>query len=141
MPQPLKIAVNGAAGRMGQRVTALTLADPELELAAALEYTASPNQGEDAGEVCGAGQTVALPSRRNSAERVDAVIDFSLPEALDSVLAICEERKIPLVIATTGYTDEQRDESHCDGSQHEHGRQSGDEAGTRLACRHEQRVL
>lgn len=105
---PLKIAVHGAAGRMGQRVTALTIADPELEFAAALEYPQSARIGDDAGEVCGAGHCgVAIAAELT--DRVDAVIDFSLPEALDGVLALCEGRRIPLVIATTGYTDEQRE--------------------------------
>ncbi|APZ91366.1 4-hydroxy-tetrahydrodipicolinate reductase [Fuerstiella marisgermanici] len=109
MPDLLKIAVNGAAGRMGQRITALTIADPELELSAALEYAASPQQGHDAGEVCGAGKCgVTISSEL--VHRVDAVIDFSLPEALDSILPACEERQIPLVIATTGYTDAQREQ-------------------------------
>ena len=104
---PLKIAVHGAAGRMGQRVTALTIADPELQLAAALEYASCPRLGEDAGEVCGSGKSgVAISAEL--IDRVDAVIDFSLPEAIDGILAVCEERKIPLVIATTGFTDEQR---------------------------------
>lgn len=104
---PLKIAVHGAAGRMGQRVTALTLADPELELAAALEYVGSPSVGKDAGELCGAGKCgVEITSELG--DRVDVVIDFSLPEALNGVLKVCESRKIPLVIATTGLTDEQR---------------------------------
>ena len=108
MPEPLKIAVNGAAGRMGQRVVALTLADPDLELATALEFAESPALGSDAGEICGAGNCgISITSELS--ERVDAVIDFSLPEALDSILVPCEQRKIPLVIATTGYTDAQRD--------------------------------
>lgn len=108
MPEQLKIAVNGAAGRMGQRVVALTIADPDLQLAAALEYAGSPRLGQDAGEVCGAGKCgVAIAAEL--VDRVDAIIDFSLPEALDSVLSICEDRKIPLIIATTGFTDEQRE--------------------------------
>lgn len=107
MPDALKIAVNGAAGRMGQRVVALTLADPELELAAALEHSASPNLGRDAGEICGSGSCgVAITSE--IASRVDAVIDFSLPEALEGILSTCEDRRIPLVIATTGFTDSQK---------------------------------
>ena len=106
---PLKIAVHGAAGRMGQRVVALTLADPELELSAALEHSGSSRLGHDAGEVCGSGKCGVLISSELG-ERVDAVIDFSLPEALDSILPVCEERRIPLVIATTGYTDQQKEQ-------------------------------
>ena len=93
---------------MGQRVVALTLGDAELELSAALEHAGSNRLGKDAGEVCGAGKC-GIMIRSELIDRVDAVIDFSLPEALDAILTPCEERKIPLVIATTGYTEEQRD--------------------------------
>ena len=50
---PLNIAVNGAVGRMGRRIVALTIADEELKLSAALEYAGSPRLGEDAGEFPG----------------------------------------------------------------------------------------
>lgn len=106
--ETLKIAVNGAAGRMGQRVCALTIADPELELAVALEQESSPHQGRDIGEVCGSGRCGTTVTSE-LIDRVDVVIDFSLPEALDCVLTPCEERKIPLVIATTGYSEQQRE--------------------------------
>ncbi|MEZ6125186.1 MAG: hypothetical protein R3C49_18725 [Planctomycetaceae bacterium] len=105
MTDRLKIAVNGAAGRMGQRVVALTLADPELQLTTALEHAASPRLGQDAGTVCGAGECgVSITSE--IVERVVAVFDFSMPEAIDGILAVCEDRRIPLVIATTGFSEE-----------------------------------
>lgn len=107
MSNSLKIAVHGAAGRMGQRVTALTLADDELQLSAALENPSSDQLGQDAGLICGSGECgIAISSEL--VDSVDAMIDFSLPEALDSILAIAGDRKVPLVIATTGFTDEQR---------------------------------
>lgn len=93
---------------MGQRVVALTIADAELELTQALEYPGCPRIGDDAGEVCGAG-TCGVPLTAELTDHVDAVIDFSLPEALDAILTPCENRRIPLVIATTGYSDEQRE--------------------------------
>jgi 4-hydroxy-tetrahydrodipicolinate reductase len=39
----------------------------------------------------------------------DAVIDFSVPVAAETVTAVCVKRKIPLVMATTGLSDEQRE--------------------------------
>lgn len=108
MADKLKIAVNGAAGRMGQRVVALTLADPDLELTTALENPANPRVGEDAGEVCGAGKCGVLISTE-LIDRVDAVIDFSTPEGLEAILRPCEARRIPLVLATTGLTEDQRE--------------------------------
>jgi 4-hydroxy-tetrahydrodipicolinate reductase len=41
---------------------------------------------------------------------VDAVIDFSMPEGTMTALKTCVARKIPLVIATTGHTPEQKRE-------------------------------
>lgn len=107
MSDMIKVAVNGAAGRMGQRVVALTLADPALQLTTALEHANSPRLSQDAGEICGAGHC-GVPVTAELAERVDVVIDFSLPEALDTILNQCEQRQIPLVIATTGFTEQQR---------------------------------
>lgn len=101
----LTVGVNGAAGRMGQRVVALAMKDAELELSAALEWSGSSAIGKDAGELAGAGKSGVLISSDLGAA-VDVIIDFSTPEGLKSVLAICESRRIPLVVATTGVSPE-----------------------------------
>ncbi|MCA9033582.1 MAG: 4-hydroxy-tetrahydrodipicolinate reductase [Planctomycetaceae bacterium] len=104
----LKVGVNGAAGRMGQRVVALTMADTELQLAAALESPNSASLGRDAGEIAGAGTAgVKIASELDC--HVDVVIDFSTPAGLERVVALCEDRRVPLVVATTGLTDAQRE--------------------------------
>jgi 4-hydroxy-tetrahydrodipicolinate reductase len=104
---PITVGVNGAGGRMGQRVVALTMKDPELQLAAALEYPQSPVLGQDAGELAGAGRA-GVPITSELGHAVDVIIDFSTPEGLRNVLAICESRRIPLVVATTGISAELR---------------------------------
>jgi dihydrodipicolinate reductase len=92
---------------MGQRVVALTIADPELKLVAALESATSPMTGRDAGELAGAGNTgVKISSELTTS--VDVIIDFSTPEGLSSVVTLCEGRRIPLIVATTGLSPEQR---------------------------------
>lgn len=101
----LTVGVNGAAGRMGQRVVALAMKDAELTFSAALEWSGSPAIGKDAGELAGAGKSGVLISSDLGAA-VDVIIDFSTPEGLKSVLAICESRRIPLVVATTGVSKE-----------------------------------
>ena len=102
MSDPLiKLAVNGAAGRMGQRVTALSLQDDELELAAAIESASHPDTGRDAGLVCGHGVCDVI-IKSTLENRVDVVIDFSTPDGVAAVVRTCEERCIPLVLATTG---------------------------------------
>ncbi len=104
----LKVGVNGAGGRMGQRVVALTMKDADLQLAAALEWSGSSAIGKDAGELAGAGKSGVLVSSELGPP-VDVIVDFSTPAGLESVLAICESRRIPLIVATTGIEKHLRD--------------------------------
>ena len=101
-----RVAVHGAAGRMGQRLVALAAADEELVLAAALESPDHLRLGEDAGVVAGAGQ-LGVPLAASLGVEADAMIDFSLPEATDAVLDTCLDKQVPLVLATTGLTEAQ----------------------------------
>ncbi|QDU81144.1 4-hydroxy-tetrahydrodipicolinate reductase [Polystyrenella longa] len=103
----LKVAVHGAAGRMGQRVTAVTHADKEAKVAAAIEGKSSPALGKDAGELAGLGK-IDVPVTVDIPEDVEVVIDFSVPEALIELVKVCQSRKLPLVIATTGLSPEQK---------------------------------
>ncbi len=47
------------------------------------------------------------PNFRNIAENVDAVIDFSAPSGLKDRLNFCEDRQTKLVVATTGFSEEE----------------------------------
>lgn len=106
-----RIAINGACGRMGQRLIALAKDDADLQVVAAVDWAKHPNQGKDAGELAGIGPigvkvTGSLPFEASP----DAVIDFSVPDGTLGILKSCSDRKIPLVVATTGHTSEQRAE-------------------------------
>jgi 4-hydroxy-tetrahydrodipicolinate reductase len=112
------IAINGAAGRMGQRLVCLAQEDRELVLGAALEAPGHPLQGRDIGEVCGLGPLgIALRPDIPLESRVDVVIDFSAPPGTMTALIVCLERRIPLVVATTGHTPEQK--SQIEAAAHE----------------------
>jgi 4-hydroxy-tetrahydrodipicolinate reductase len=105
------IGINGACGRMGQRLLHLALEDKSLVIGAALDSRDHPLQGRDAGEVCGLGHIdVPIRAELTLYHRLDAMIDFSTPEGTMAVLPVCIQRRIPLVVATTGHTREQRDE-------------------------------
>ena len=105
------IAIYGACGRMGQRLVALAREDAELHLVAAIDSPNSPHQGKDAGELAGIGH-IGIPIQGSLSvnDDVDVVIDFSVPEGTMALLSTCVERKIPLVVATTGHSPEQRQE-------------------------------
>ena len=109
MGSMLRLGVNGAAGRMGQRVVALATQDPGLKVTAAYESATSSKVGQDIGTLAGIGE-LGVRITSSIEEPVDVIIDFSTPEGCAHILAICRERKIPLVVATTGLTPEQKAE-------------------------------
>jgi 4-hydroxy-tetrahydrodipicolinate reductase len=103
------IAVNGACGRMGQRIVQLAREDKELAIGAALEAAGHPQQGKDIGEIAGLGRLgVPLSAELPSDKGVQVVIDFSQPEGTMTVLPVCVQRHIPIVVATTGHTPAQK---------------------------------
>ncbi len=103
------VGINGAAGRMGQRLICLLREDSTLRLGAALEAPGHPLLDRDVGEVCGLGPiNVPIRSDLPSGARLDVLIDFSTPEGTLTVLPVCTARRIPLVVATTGHTAEQK---------------------------------
>ncbi len=50
----IRLAIHGAAGRMGKRLVALGSQDPGLQVMAAIEHAACPALGQDAGVTAGA---------------------------------------------------------------------------------------
>jgi 4-hydroxy-tetrahydrodipicolinate reductase len=103
------IGINGAAGRMGQRLVHLASEDKELTVGAALEAVGHPQQGRDVGEIAGLGPLgVRIGSEVPREQRLDALVDFSMPAGTMMVLPTCVSRRIPLVVATTGHTAAQR---------------------------------
>jgi 4-hydroxy-tetrahydrodipicolinate reductase len=98
----LRIAIHGAAGRMGQRLVALAAADKELKIVAAVDAPGQPRLGEDAGVVAGV-KAVGVPLTDHLDAAADVVIDFSLPPAAEKIVELCRKMKMPLVLATTGF--------------------------------------
>jgi 4-hydroxy-tetrahydrodipicolinate reductase len=105
---PMRLAIHGAAGRMGQRVTALASRDSRFTIVAALESAQSAKVGMDAGLVAGIGE-IGVPLSVVGESDADVVIDFSVPDAAIAVVDHCLKLKKPLVIATTGFEPDQRE--------------------------------
>jgi 4-hydroxy-tetrahydrodipicolinate reductase len=107
----LRIAITGAAGRMGRRIAALAIEAGTFDLVAAMEMAGNEAIGRDVGELAGTGPFgvkvgVDLPG----GAEFDVLIDFSLPEGTMKFLPVCRQRKIPVVIGTTGLTASQQAE-------------------------------
>jgi 4-hydroxy-tetrahydrodipicolinate reductase len=94
---------------MGRRIVALASQSSDFVLAAALDAASAPVIGRDAGELAGVG-ALGVPVAAELGPRVDVVIDFSTPDGAAAIAAVCADRRIPLVVATTGLEGAQRDE-------------------------------
>lgn len=101
----IRVAVAGAAGRMGRMLVAAFTAAPDLRLTAALERPSSPHVGADAGEVAGVGAVdVSIGSAIEAATpHFDVLVDFSVAEATLAKLSVCAEHGKGMVIGTTGF--------------------------------------
>src|SRR5712691_5672826 len=105
------IGINGACGRMGQSLIALAKDDAMLSVVAAIDSPNHPRLGQDAGEIAGVGALgVKVAAELPLQTRVDVIVDFSMPEGTMNILKTCIERRIPLVVATTGHTPDQKRE-------------------------------
>ncbi len=103
----MKLAIHGAAGRMGQRVLALAQASPDFEVVAALESADHSQLGRDAGVLAGIGE-IGVRLGVVGESDAEVVIDFSVPDAAVAVVAHCVEFSRPIVVATTGLDAEQQ---------------------------------
>ena len=101
----IRIAVTGAAGRMGRMLVAAIAAAEDLRLTAALEHPDSPHIGADAGDLAGVGAAgVAIGADIVAAlPAFDVLVDFSVPAATLAKLGPCAGAGKGLVIGTTGF--------------------------------------
>jgi len=105
-----RVAIPGCAGRMGRELIRAVI-DSGLELSGASELSSSPAVGKDAGLVAGLsplGVTVSDGEER-LLEGAEGVIDFTTPELSAAICSRCADRRLPLVVGTTGLGDAGRE--------------------------------
>lgn len=100
--KPIRIAVNGAAGRMGRRLVALIQETEGLALAAALEFSGSEHLGADAGLLAGVGELGIKLAATLPTKGVNVLIDFSLPAGTAARVPEAAAAGVAMVIGTTG---------------------------------------
>jgi 4-hydroxy-tetrahydrodipicolinate reductase len=103
----MKIAIAGAAGRMGRTLTRIASETSGIEIAGGLESSGSPQVGSDLGEIAGIGKLGVKVS--NDPEwllaHVDGVIDFTVPAATVVLSEIAARKRLVHVIGTTGLSE------------------------------------
>ena len=105
----IRIAINGAAGRMGRRIAALAIETEQFDIVSGVEMPGNEAIGKDIGELAGLGPFgVKISDRLEGDPQV--IIDFSLPEGTLAILPAARARKVAMVIGTTGLTPSQEAE-------------------------------
>ncbi len=107
-----KAIVIGACGRMGQLLVSGIAQAEDLELVGAVEAPGTPDIAKDAGEVAGAGalgvEVVDDSQLSELMKKADVAISFiTSTEAALNHLRVAVENEKPMVIGTTGFTDEE----------------------------------
>jgi len=97
----IKLGVAGVCGKMGRRIYELAGLDKDLEVALALEKKGTPLIGKDLGKI-------KVSSNLDGLFLVDVLVDFTLPEAVDTHLDYVAKYKKAYVLGTTGLTDTQK---------------------------------
>ena len=105
----MKIAVTGAAGRMGRELIRVIHAQDGCVLGGAIEQEGSLARGQDAGLLAGLGKlgVVITDDPLDVFVKVDAVLDFTVPAATVEFAGLAANARIVHVIGTTGMNAEQ----------------------------------
>lgn len=92
----IKMIMHGCNGAMGQVITHLAAETEDVEIVAGIDRVDNKENGYPVFISCGDCQTEA-----------DVIVDFSVAQAVDGVLAYAVAKKMPLVLCTTGLSEQQ----------------------------------
>jgi 4-hydroxy-tetrahydrodipicolinate reductase len=107
----LRIAITGAAGRMGRTLIEACSHNEALRLTVALDHQDSDRIGSDAGELAGIGRNgvVVTNDLDKLLDSIDVLVDFTRPEATLDYLEACHRASKKMVIGTTGFDAAEKD--------------------------------
>ena len=88
--------MHGCNGKMGQVITGLCKEDPDIEIVAGIDVTDKGNTSYP-----------VFTDIHECKTEADVLIDFSSAKAADALLDYCVERSLPVVLCTTGLSEEQ----------------------------------
>lgn len=92
----VKVIMHGCNGAMGHVVTALAAAMADVEIVAGIDINTEQKSTYP-----------VFQSLEKCNAEADAVIDFASQKAVDGLLKGCVEKKLPVVLCTTGLSEEQ----------------------------------
>ena len=91
----VNVIIHGCGGKMGHVVAELVKNEPDCQVVAGIDPTTP------------ALDFPVFPSCEACDVAGDVIIDFSTAKAVDGLLDYCEEKKVPVVLCTTGLSEDQ----------------------------------
>ncbi len=104
----VKIAIPGAAGRMGQELVRVCQTSAGVETGVATEHPDSKAMGRDSGEIAGIDPNGVFIGETSDPECFDVLIDFTRPQPAMNHLDYCVLHNKAMVIGTTGFSAEEK---------------------------------
>ena len=92
----VKAIMHGCNGHMGQVITGLIKDDPEIEIVAGIDPVDCRDNGYP-----------VFPNLHACTVDADVIIDFTSAKAADGLINYCVEKKLPVVLCSTGLSEEQ----------------------------------
>lgn len=92
----IKMIMHGCNGRMGQMITGIVSSDPGIEIVAGVDINTEKKNDYP-----------VFSSMADCDVAADVVVDFGNSSAVDGLVDACIEKKLPLVLCTTGLSEEQ----------------------------------
>ena len=92
----VRIIMHGCNGHMGQVITGIVKEDKDAEIVAGIDLVDNRDNGYP-----------VFKSLKDCDVEADVVIDFASAKAEDALIDACLEKKLPVVVCTTGLSEEQ----------------------------------
>ncbi|MDB1123004.1 4-hydroxy-tetrahydrodipicolinate reductase [Vibrio algarum] len=107
----VRIAIAGAAGRMGRNLVKATQHNSNSLVGAASERPESSLVGVDVGELCGEGHLdiSLVDNLEKSISNFDVIVDFTVPKSTLLNIELCKQHGKKIVIGTTGFTEQEKE--------------------------------
>ncbi len=91
-----KIIMHGCNGAMGQTITKIVKEDADAEIVAGIDIVDNRDNGYP-----------VFTNIKDCNVEADVIIDFCSAKAMDALLDYCEAKKMPVVVCTTGLSEQQ----------------------------------
>ncbi|PMJ98998.1 4-hydroxy-tetrahydrodipicolinate reductase [Vibrio sp. 10N.261.55.A7] len=106
----VRVAIAGAAGRMGRNLVKATYLNQDAKVASGSERPESSLIGVDLGELCGEGKfdVAIVESLERSIEEYDVIIDFTAPVNTLANIELCKKYGKKIIIGTTGFSESEK---------------------------------